>query len=175
VPADQLHEKVESKVASVVKRAFGGGGDSIKVHGIDDMLVFRARCCNPIRGEKIVGYITRGKGVSVHSITCSNVTSLLYDPERRIEVEWEKGGEPGRYTVRLAIEVENRKGVLAEISSKIAGINTNITNIEAHVPAENHQGRIDMTLEISDLKHLEKVIKSLRGVTGVLAVERATK
>jgi GTP pyrophosphokinase len=175
VPADQLHEKVESKVAAVVKRAFGGGGDSIKVRGIDDMLVFRARCCNPIRGEKIVGYITRGKGVSVHSVSCPNVTSLLYDPERRIEVEWEKGGEAGRYTVRLAIEVENRKGVLAEISSRIAGINTNITNVEANVPADNHQGRIDMTLEISDLKHLEKVMKSLRGVTGVLAVERASR
>ncbi len=175
VPPDQLHEKVESKVTAAVKRAFGGGGDTIKVRGIDDMLVFRAKCCNPIRGEKIVGYITRGKGVSVHSITCTNVTSLLYDPERRIEVEWDKSGEPGRYTVRLAIEVENRKGVLAEISSRIAGINTNITNVEANVPADTHQGRIDMTVEISDLKHLEKVIKSLRGVTGVLAVERASR
>ena len=175
VPADQLHEKVESRVTAAVKRAFGAGGDSIKVRGIDDMLVFRAKCCNPIRGEKIVGYITRGKGVSVHSINCTNVTSLLYDPERRIEVEWDKGGEPGRYTVRLAIEVENRKGVLAEISARIAGINTNITNVEANVPPDTHQGRIDMTVEISDLKHLEKVLKSLRGVTGVLAVERAPR
>jgi len=175
VPADQLHEKVESRVTAAVKRAFGAGGDSIKVRGIDDMLVFRAKCCNPIRGEKIVGYITRGKGVSVHSINCTNVTSLLYDPERRIEVEWDKGGEPGRYTVRLAIEVENRRGVLAEISARIAGINTNITNVEANVPPDTHQGRIDMTVEISDLKHLEKVLKSLRGVTGVLAVERAPR
>ena len=175
VPADQLHEKVESRVTAAVKRAFGAGGDSIKVRGIDDMLVFRAKCCNPIRGEKIVGYITRGKGVSVHSINCTNVTSLLYDPERRIEVEWDKGGEPGRYTVRLAIEVENRRGVLAEISARIAGINTNITNVEANVPPDTHQGRIDMTVEISDLKHLEKVLKSLRGVTGVLAVERASR
>ncbi len=175
VPADQLHEKVESKVAAAVKRAFGAGNDSIKVRGVDDMLVFRAKCCNPIRGEKIIGYITRGKGVSVHSINCPNVTALLYDPERRIEVEWEKGGDQGRYTVRLAIDVENRKGVLAEISSKIAGINTNITNVEANVPAENQQGRIDMTVEISDLKHLEKVMKSLRGVSGVLGVERASR
>jgi len=111
----------------------------------------------------------------VHSINCTNVTSLLYDPERRIEVEWEKGSEPGRYTVRLAIEVENRKGVLAEISSRIAGINTNITNVEANVPPDTPQGRIDMTVEIADLKHLEKVIKSLRGVTGVLTVERASR
>jgi GTP diphosphokinase / guanosine-3',5'-bis(diphosphate) 3'-diphosphatase len=176
VPADQLHEKVESRVTAAVKRAFGAGsGDRITVRGFDDMLVFRARCCNPIRGERIVGYITRGKGVSVHSVNCPNVTSLLFDPERRIDVEWEKGGDPARYTVRLAIEVENRKGVLAEISSRIAGINTNITNVEANVPAEDQQGRIDMTVEISDLKHLEKVIKSLRGVTGVIAVERAAR
>ena len=72
VPADQLHgEAAESPVTSAVKRAIGlgGGSDSIKVRGADDMLVFRARCCNPIHGEKIVGYITRGKGVSVHSAT----------------------------------------------------------------------------------------------------------
>ncbi len=176
VPADQLREKVESRVTAVVKRAFGAGSaDRITVRGFDDMLVFRAKCCNPIRGEKIIGYITRGKGVSVHSATCPNVTSLLFDPERRIDVEWEKGGEPGRYTVRLAIDVENRKGVLAEISSRIAGINTNITNVEANVPAEQQQGRIDMTVEISDLKHLEKVMKSLRGVAGVLGVERASR
>ena len=61
--------------------------------GIDDLLVFRARCCNPIRGEKIVGYITRGKGVSVHAASCPNVVNLLFDPERRIDVEWDKGAE----------------------------------------------------------------------------------
>ncbi|MCK7478264.1 MAG: hypothetical protein M0C28_13290 [Candidatus Moduliflexus flocculans] len=64
--------------------------------GADDLLVVRARCCNPIRGEKIVGYITRGKGVSVHSVNCPNVTNLLYDPERRIDVEWDKRRRPGR-------------------------------------------------------------------------------
>ena len=77
----------------------GTGEDKIKVRGSDDLLVFRARCCNPIRGEKIVGYITRGKGVSVHSATCPNVVNLLYDPERRIDVEWDKGGgEPAAAT-----------------------------------------------------------------------------
>ena len=95
-------------------------------------MVFRARCCNPIRGEKIVGYITRGKGVSVHSATCPNVINLLYDPERRIDVEWDKGTDAAPYTVRLSIQVEDRKGILADVSSKIAGINTNIRNVEAH-------------------------------------------
>jgi GTP pyrophosphokinase len=171
VPADQLHERSESGVGSVVRRALGGSPDKIKVSGADDMLVFRAKCCSPIRGEKIVGYITRGKGVSVHSVSCPNVTNLLYDPDRRIDVEWDKSAEPARYTVRLTMQVEDRKGILADVSSKIADINTNITNVEAHT--EDDRGRIDMTLEISDLKHLQKVIKSLRGVEGVLDVERA--
>jgi GTP pyrophosphokinase len=173
VPADSLREKPpEGAVASVVRRVLGTGEEKIKVRGIDDIMVFRARCCNPIRGEKIVGYITRGKGVSVHSATCPNVVNLLYDPERRIEVEWDKTDGVARYTVKLTMEVEDRKGVLAAVSAKIADINTNIKNMEAHTD-EGRPARIDMTVEIDDLKHLEKVIKSLRGVAGVLGVERA--
>jgi GTP pyrophosphokinase len=173
VPPDTLREKPpDGAVASVVRRVLGSGEEKIKVRGIDDILVFRARCCSPIRGEKIVGYITRGKGVSVHSATCPNVVNLLYDPERRIEVEWDKGDAVARYTVKLTMEVEDRKGVLAAVSAKIADINTNIRNMEAHTD-EGQNARIDMTVEISDLKHLEKVIKSLRGVDGVLGVERA--
>jgi len=135
-------------------------------------MVFRARCCSPIRGETIVGYITRGKGVSVHSATCPNVMNLLYDPERRIEVEWDKSDAVARYVVKLTMEVEDRKGLLAAVSAKIADINTNIKNMEAHTDEGQH-ARIDMTVEIRDLKHLEKVIKSLRGVDGVIGVERA--
>ncbi len=170
VPAAELTEKPESTVASVVKRAIGMGSDHIKVRGADDLLVFRAKCCNPIRGEKIVGYITRGKGVSVHSVNCPNVTNLLFDPERRMEVEWDKG-DAGRYTVHLAMEVEDRQGILAEVSARIAGMKTNITGIDAHTD-EQRLGRINVTLDISDLKHLEKVIKTLRGIPGVVAVDR---
>src|SRR5580765_7168246 len=172
-PADKLREKApEGPVTAAVKRVLGTGEEKIKVKGFDDLMVFRARCCNPIRGEKIVGYITRGKGVSVHSATCPNVVNLLYDPERRIDVEWDKGNEGSRYTVKLTMEVEDRKGLLAAVSAKIAGINTNIKNMEARTDEGEH-ARIDVTIEISDLKHLEKVIKSLRGVEGVLGVERA--
>jgi len=173
VPPDKLREKgPEGAVASVVRRVLGAGEEKIKVRGFDDLMVFRARCCNPIRGEKIVGYITRGKGVSVHSATCPNVVNLLYDPERRIDVEWDKTDAVARYTVKLTMEVEDRKGLLAAVSAKIADINTNIKNMEARTDV-GANARIDMTVEISDLKHLEKVIKSLRGVEGVLGVERA--
>src|SRR6202043_852868 len=107
VPSDKLREKSpEGAVASVVRRVLGAGEEKIKVRGFDDLMVFRARCCNPIRGEKIVGYITRGKGVSVHSATCPNVVNLLYDPERRIEVEWDKspaGESAAPYPVKLSM------------------------------------------------------------------------
>jgi len=172
----QLQEKpADNRVVSVVKRVLRPGEDRITVNGVDDLLVYRARCCNPIRGEKIVGYISRGKGVAVHSANCSNVVNLIYDPERRIDVEWEKSGEAAaRYTVRLTMQVEDRKGILADVSAKVADINTNITSVEATTD-EDQRGRIDMTVQISDLKHLEKVMKSLKSVEGVLGVERSVR
>jgi GTP pyrophosphokinase len=171
VPQEQLKERPpDTPIASVVKRVLGTGEHKIKVRGFDDLMVARARCCNPIRGEKIVGYITRGKGVSVHSATCPNVLNLLYDPERRIDVEWEKGGDAA-YTVRLALQVEDRRGLLADVSAKIAGIDTNIRDVEATTDSQD-RARINMTIEISDMKHLERVIKALRGVKGVVEVER---
>jgi GTP pyrophosphokinase len=174
VPQGELKERPpDSAITSVVKRVFGTGEDRIKVRGADDLLVFRARCCNPIRGEKIVGYVTRGKGVSVHSANCPNVTNLLYDPERRIDVEWEKGEVEAAYTVRLTLVVEDRKGILADVSTRVAGINTNIKTMEA--TTDEREGRIEMTVEVNDLKHLDKVIKSLRGVDGVVNVERSTR
>ena len=180
IPSWQLREKPpDSGVVSVVKRVLrrpgGGADDKIKVHGTDDVLVVRARCCSPIRGEKIVGYITRGKGVSVHSALCSNVVSLMFDPERRIDVEWDGGsGDHAPYTVRLTMQVEDRKGMLAEISAKVSDINTNITNLEART-GDDRRGRIDMTVEIKDMTHLQKVIKSIKGVQGVIGVERTAR
>jgi GTP pyrophosphokinase len=178
VGAEALREKsgtgALSSVTGAVKRALGATDQRIKVGGVDDLMVALARCCNPIRGERIVGYITRGKGVSVHTATCPNVVNLLYDPERRIDVEWDKGKDGSPYTVRLKISVEDRKGILADVTSRIANINTNIRDVEATVGAD-HRGSIRMTVEISDVKHLERVMKSLRAIEGVLAVERASR
>ena len=176
VPAELKEKAPDSAVVSVVKRVLrtGGAADKIKVRGADDVMVFRAKCCNPIRGEKIVGYITRGKGVSVHSASCTNVLNLMFDPERRIDVEWDQAGGEAPYIVRLTMQVEDRKGMLAEISAKVSDINTNITNMQART-GEDQQARIDMTVEIRDLKHLDKVIKSIKGVQGVIGVERTAR
>jgi guanosine-3',5'-bis(diphosphate) 3'-pyrophosphohydrolase len=176
VGQDTLQEKApDGALTSVVKRMLGAGGENkIKVRGLDDLMVFRARCCNPIRGEKIVGYITRGKGVSVHAAVCPNVVNLLYDPDRRIDVEWDKTTDASPYSVRLRISVADRRGILADVSTRIADINTNIRDVEATVD-EGQRGSIRMTVEISDLKHLDKVVKSLKSVDGVLAVERTRR
>ncbi len=173
---ETLEERpAETGLTAVVRRVLRTGAteEKIKVRGFDDLMVFRARCCNPIRGERIVGYITRGKGVSVHAASCPNVLNLLYDPERRIDVEWDTAGDAAAYTVRLKLHVEDRKGILADVSSRVAGINTNIQTLEA--TTDEQRGSIRMTVEISDLKHLERVIKSLKGVDGVLDVERASR
>ena len=173
--SEPLIEKApDGAITSVVKRVLRQGEQKITVRGLDDLMVFRARCCNPIRGEKIVGYVTRGKGVSVHAATCPNVVNLLYDPERRIEVEWDRAADTSPYSVRLRISVEDRRGILADVSSRIAGINTNIRDIEATVDPDR-RGFIRVTIEITDLKHLERVVKSVKAVPGVLAVERATR
>jgi GTP pyrophosphokinase len=96
----------------------------------------------------------------------------MYDPERRIDVEWERGAA-GAYEVRIAVQVEDRPGLLAAITSILAGMNTDIRNAEART-FDDRTASIDLTLRISDLKHLEKVVKSIRGVSGVIDVERQT-
>ena len=179
-PSEQLQDdKKDSLVFSAVKRVFRQGNNEtskIKVRGIDDLMVSLAKCCNPIHGEKITGYVTRGKGVSVHTLSCPNVVNLMFDPERRIAVEWDKpgGGHQVAYTVHLTMHVEDRKGMLAEISAKVSDINTNITNMEARTGLDQ-QARIDMVVEILDFKHLKKVIKSIKDVDGVLGVDRTAR
>jgi GTP pyrophosphokinase len=175
LPADKLQAAAPpekpSPLADAVKRLLRVGEERITVKGSGDLLIYRAKCCNPIMGEPIVGYITRGKGVSVHSQTCPNVVNLMYDPERRIAVEWERGGEGGAYEVRIAVEVEDRPGLLADITAVLAGANTDIRDAQAKT-FDDRTASIDLTLRIHDLKHLERVLKSIRGVSGVLDVER---
>jgi len=159
--------------ASVVRRVFGDS-NAITVRGQGDMLVYRARCCNPIRGEGIVGYITRGKGVAVHSVNCSNVTNLLYEPERKIEVEWARNeATPAAYPVKLTVFCDDRFGMLKSITGVIGDAKSNIKNIAAHTA--NSQASVEVVLDISDLKHLEQIIVGLRKIPGVHEVQRLQK
>ena len=109
----------------------------------------------------------------MHSATCPNVVNLLYDPQRRIDVEWDTGGDPAPYTVRLTMQVEDRKGMLAELSAQHRRHQHQHPEPGSDRPGPTPHARIDVTVEIKDMKHLERVIKSLRKVDGVLDVERA--
>ena len=160
-------------IASVVRRVFGDH-NAITVRGQGDMLVYRARCCNPIRGESIVGYITRGKGVAVHSVNCPNVTNLLYEPERKIEVEWARDDTtPTAYPVKLTVFCDDRFGMLKSITGVIGDAKSNIRNITAHTA--NSQASVEVVLDIADLKHLEAIIGGLRKIPGVHEVQRLQK
>src|SRR5579862_9780797 len=160
-------------IASVVRRVFGDH-NAIMVKGQGDMLVYRARCCNPIRGEAIVGYITRGKGVAVHSLHCPNVTNLLYEPGRKIDVEWgHDESTPTSYPVKLTVYCDDRFGMLKSITSVIGDAQSNIRNIGAHTA--NSQASVEIVLDISDLRHLEQIMAGLKKIPGVHEVQRLQK
>ncbi len=162
---------------SVVRRVFGGDSSAIKVKGHDDLLVYRARCCNPIRGEEIVGYVTRGKGVAVHSKSCANVVNLMFEQERRIDVEWGKDGATPKgqegYPVKLAVACDNRPGMLKQIATVISDSNTNIRNMEAKT--EDETAMVEIVADIADLKHLDRIVIGVRKIPGVRDVQRLQK
>ena len=151
---------------------FGAAGPlTVKGHG--DMLAYLAKCCNPLPGEDIVGYITRGRGVSVHRVDCPNVQNLLYNPEREIEVKWEQGKNEV-YQVSLLIEVEDQQGMLAKLTEAITRAGSNITSIEADTHRETGRGTISVVCQLRDRKHLDKLLREVRGISGVLRVDRRT-
>jgi GTP pyrophosphokinase len=143
----------------------------IKVRGMDDLLVYRAKCCNPIRGEAIVGYVTRGKGVAVHSKLCHNVQSLMYDVERKIEVEWARSTEDA-FPVRIVVHTDDRPGMLNQLTSVLSDENTNIRSLEAKTDIEKDGALVEMTVDVRDKKQLEKLVAAMRRISGVRDVER---
>ncbi len=171
----ELKEKPDGIVTRAVKRALGRADRGITVRGLDDIMIALAKCCNPVRGEEIVGYISRGKGVSVHSIHCTNVQNLMFDSERKIDVEWGPG-QDGQvlFTVTLLLDVENQQGLLAKIVSTIAEEKTNIKNVDARTD-ETRDAQISVVLEVADRKQMERVINRIGRIRGVREVERVMR
>jgi GTP pyrophosphokinase len=164
----------ESRLRSgvqAVKRLIRLGDDAIVVRGIDDLMVMRARCCNPLRGEEIIGYVTLGKGVAVHRNSCKNVQQLMVNPERVVQVEWAGRSDKSAYAVKLLAITENRTGMIAGITGAISDMKTGIRDARATVSADE-RGRIEVTVEVFDVKHLDKVIHSIKSLPGVIDVER---
>jgi GTP pyrophosphokinase len=178
-PETEAVPEIKSGAAAMsdaVRKLHLTGSDSLQVEGQNDLLVYRARCCNPIRGEEIVGYVTRGKGVAVHARGCPNVQNLLYESDRRINVEWSRvgdaAGRPQRYPVKITVFCDDRAGILKELIAVISDDNANISGVDIRHD-ENGEAVIEFVAEAEDVGHLNRMVLGLRRVAGVRAVQRA--
>jgi GTP pyrophosphokinase len=174
VPQERLDQKKERKeqeeggIKRILQKFTRSPKDALLIKGVDNVMVRYAGCCNPLPGDKVVGFITRGRGVTIHASDCPN--TLDDDPNRRVDVEWDSTKEYS-YPVRIRVLSEDKKGLLAEISSSMSSNEANITN--ARVDTTDDKKAIGtFEVEIRDLNHLKKVIKDLERIKGIHRVER---
>src|SRR5271156_5385459 len=179
-PGPESEHSSDGGVSDAVKRvSLTSNADSLQVEGQDELLVYRARCCNPIRGEEIIGYVTRGKGVAVHARSCPNVQNLLYESDRRIAVEWarpadETTGRRPTYPVKLTIFCDDRPGMLKELTAIISDENTNIRTVDSR-PGPNADAIVEFVVETEDVRHLTRLVQGMRRGPGVRDIQRSQK
>lgn len=144
----------------------------VTVKGIDNLLVRFARCCNPVPGDEIIGYITRGRGVSVHRLDCTNIPAAGEGEEadRVIEVEWEESVE-ANYSVDIEITGHDRRGVLNEVLQAVSESKTNISAVTSRA-VKNKMAMIHMTILIRNVQHLESVVEKIKRVKDIYSVQR---
>lgn len=177
VPGKAVSETPEpaksSKPAAAAEGDKTTGGLILKVKGLDDIMVYRAKCCNPIRGEEIVGYITRGKGVAVHAVNCPNVQNLMYEVERKIDVKWARRIEE-TFDVKIMVYADDRPGMLNQLTSVLFKENSNIRSLEARSDEEHGDSgaAIEMTVVIRDKRQYQRIAAAMRRVSGVRNIER---
>jgi guanosine-3',5'-bis(diphosphate) 3'-pyrophosphohydrolase len=147
-----------------------GEEPGVQVKGARDLLMQLSRCCNPVPGDKILGYITRGRGLTIHSVDCPNLEALDYDRERLVEVEWDTA-TPSQHAVKIAVIAEDKTGVLANVSSAIAECKANISRAEI-ITREDRKAELDFVVEIADTAHLNRVLKTIERIGGVITARR---
>jgi len=167
-PAEPVEKEPEALASERRKTAAPSGG--IKVRGADDVLVRMARCCNPVPGERIVGYITRGRGITVHHALCRNLSRG--DSDRRIEVEWDSG--KGKvFPVDVKVVCAKEKGMLAGLSGVLGQLDANI--LDVHLDSSASDATMCLfKIEVKDNKHLQRVLLALKAERGVYQVQRST-
>jgi len=146
-----------------------GTSRGVRIQGADGLMVRYAQCCQPVPGDTVVGYVTRGRGVSIHRADCPNLLFLMHEPERRLEIDWqEQAGE--RFTVRLSLEGLDRRGLYADIAAAVSSTGTDIRSMEL----KSMDGRVTgaALVEVENLSHLQKIIKAARRVKGITDVAR---
>ncbi|KXG78208.1 GTP pyrophosphokinase [Fervidicola ferrireducens] len=144
--------------------------EGVKIDGVDNVLVKFSRCCNPVPGDKIVGYITRGRGVSIHRQDCPNVINNVYDKERLIEVKWD-GFKEKSFPVEIEASGYDRPGMLSDVLDILGDMNTTIDSVNARA-SKNGIAVIDLILEITDRQHLDNIIQKLKKINGIFEVRR---
>ncbi len=146
-----------------------GSARGVRIQGLENLMVRYSQCCQPVPGDDVIGYITRGRGISIHRTDCPNILNLSEHPERRVEIQWE--AEAGdRFFVRLLVDGNDRRGLLSDIAAAITQTGTNIQSAEIKAVEGGMAGRF--VVEVQDLTHLKKVMKAIRRVNGVISVER---
>jgi GTP pyrophosphokinase len=165
---EEAQEHKESRVGKAMQKLKGKSSSAIQISGVDDVLVRFGKCCNPLPGDEIIGFITRGRGVTVHTADCP--FALDSDPQRRIDVAWSKNKKTA-LPVKMRIACHDEKGILANIT-------TAITNCEANIVSASIQSTVDkrgintFEVDVTDLDHLNRVFNSVMKVKGVIKVDR---
>jgi len=165
-------EATTSRPPTAFERLIGrvrGSTRGVRIQGLDNLMVRYSQCCQPVPGDEVVGYITRGRGISIHRIDCPNILNLSEHPERRVEIDWETDASD-RFFVRLVIEGDDRRGLLSEIAAAITTTGTNIGSAEIRAIEGGMTG--SFVVEVQNLEHLQRVMRAIRAVPGVLGVER---
>jgi GTP diphosphokinase / guanosine-3',5'-bis(diphosphate) 3'-diphosphatase len=164
----ELPQRPPSALERLVERV-RGSGRGVRIQGLDNTLVRYSQCCQPVPGDQVIGYITRGRGISIHRTDCPNVLHLSQHPERRVEIEWEAEASE-RFFVRIIVEGDDRRGLLSDIATAISSTGTNISSAEIKSKEGGMVG--SFVVEVQDLAHLKKVMKYIRRVNGVMSAER---
>ncbi len=154
-------------VERLVDRVRGTKG--VRIQGVDGLMVRYAQCCQPVPGDPVTGYVTRGRGVSIHRADCPNLLFLAHEPERRLEIDWQEA-EGERFTVRLALEGSDRRGLYADVAAAVSESGTNIRSMELKSVDGRASGAV--LVEVENLAHLQKIIKAARKVKGITDVQR---
>ncbi len=168
LPEEEPEEVKEGFIQKFVEKARKGTG--IKIQGMDNLMFRFAQCCQPIPGERVVGFVTRGRGVSVHRADCVNALQMMLDSNRKVEVEWDVDKNQS-FLVKLEILLEDRKNMLRDITEAIADADTNIRGAEIKPGQAATVGTF--LVEVKNLRHLNRAIKRIKRVKGVIEVERA--
>src|SRR4051812_4887323 len=170
----QLHPDLDEKeptkptlVERLVDRVRGTKG--VRIQGVDGLMVRYAQCCQPVPGDPVTGYVTRGRGVSIHRADCPNLLFLTHEPERRLEIDWQEAdGE--RFLVRLALEGNDRRGLYADVAAAAGDTGTNIRSME--LKSTDGKATGSLLVEVENLNHLTRIIKAVRKVKGITEVSR---